>query len=71
MAVNEYDESGNMQRQVLYSYGKEGEELGESGSTEPYTHKYDADYRTTSTTDGNGHSTAYAYNAAGHLASIT
>ncbi len=71
MAVNEYDESGNMQRQVLYTYGKEGEELGESGSTEPFTHGYDAYYRTISITDGNGHTTAYAYNAAGHLASMT
>ena len=67
VGVTSYDESGNAIRQVVYSYGPEGETLAVSGSTEPVTDTYDALYRLNTLTDGGGHVTSYFYNAAGYL----
>ncbi len=71
VAVNTYDETGALFRQVRYGYGKEGELLAVSGSTEPVTYTYDGAYRLSSLADGNGHATQYVYNPAGYLASVT
>ena len=65
-----YDESGNLVRQVNYTYGPEGELLNVSGSTEPVSYAYDALYRLTALQDGNGHVTHYYYNVAGYLDSV-
>lgn len=70
-AVNTYDENGALYRQVLYGYGREGEQLSVSGSTEPVTYTYDAAYRRQTLADGNGNATTWAYNTAGWLASVT
>ncbi len=64
-----YDEgdTGGPFHTVSYAYGKEGETLGGSGSTEPVTYQYDVLYRLTALTDGGGHTTRYFYGAAGYL----
>jgi RHS repeat-associated protein len=69
--VAAYDETGALVRKVGYQYGREGELLSISGSTEPATFAYDAAYRRISLADGNGNKTAWAYNTAGWPASIT
>ncbi|HET6382389.1 MAG TPA: RHS repeat-associated core domain-containing protein, partial [Armatimonadota bacterium] len=68
--ATEFDEGGTQVRQVTGTYGAEGEVLSVSGSTEPVSYTYDANYRLKSLSDGNGHQTAYAYNTAGYLSSI-
>jgi RHS repeat-associated protein len=70
-AVQTYDEAGALFRQVNYGYGKEGELLSRTGSTEPVTYTYDAAYRLSTLADGNGNATKYTYNPAGWLASVT
>lgn len=71
MSVTAADESGNPVRQVNAGYGLEGEILSVSGSTEPVSVSYDAAYRHKTLTDGNSHTTRYAYNAAGYLATVS
>lgn len=66
-----YDESRSLVRSTSLSYGPAGELLSTTGDTEPVTHVYDAAYRPTSTSDGNGHATTYTYNTAGYVATIT
>jgi len=70
MGVTAYDESNIQTRQIAYSYGQEGELLSVSGSAKPASTTYDALYRPQTISDGDGHSTQYAYNAAGYLASM-
>lgn len=65
-----YDESGNVARQVITSYGSEGETLSVSGEALSQSCQYDALYRVVTALDGNGHSTSYSYNAAGYLAQV-
>ncbi len=67
-AQTTYDE-GNVGavRQVVSTYGAEGETLSVSGSTEPVRYAYDALYRLKTLTDGGGHTTSYFYNAADYL----
>ena len=62
-----YDESANAIRQVVNTYGVEGELLHVSGSTEPVTYAYDALYRLSTLKDAANHTTSYFYNAAGYL----
>jgi RHS repeat-associated protein len=62
-----YNESGSLIRSTEYVYGMEGELLQMAGSTEPTTTTYDAMYRKTSLTDGNGNATTFAFNPAGYL----
>ena len=69
-SVTTYDEGGKQLRQVVYKYGKEGELLSRTGSTEPVTYTYDALYRVLTLADGAAHKTTYTYNTAGYLASI-
>jgi RHS repeat-associated protein len=71
LSVQSFDESGNQVRQVVNTYGAEGELLTVSGSTEFTSYSYDAFYRIHSITDANGHSTNYYYNGQGYLDSIT
>jgi RHS repeat-associated protein len=69
-----FDESGSTTpfRQVAYTYGLEGELLGVSGNIpEPCSITYDGLYRPAVLTDNAGHSTTWAYNADGYLASVT
>jgi RHS repeat-associated protein len=70
-ATQIYDEAGALFRQISNGYGKEGELLSRSGSTEPVTYTYDAAYRVSTLADGNGNATKYTYNPAGYLASVT
>ena len=65
------DESGAQVREITAEYGAEGELLSMSGSTQPITYTFDADYRTASTGDGSNHLTSYQYDLAGYPASIT
>jgi RHS repeat-associated protein len=69
--ITAFDESNTQVRQVTRSYGLEGETLSVSGSTEPVTNTYDALYRVKTLSDGNSHTTTYAYNNIGLLSSIT
>lgn len=69
--ITAFDESNTQVRQVTRSYGLEGEPLSVSGSTEPVINTYDALYRVKTLTDGNSHTTTYAYNSIGLLSSIT
>src|SRR5580700_10879654 len=55
----------------LSSYGPEDETLGVSGNTQPATYTYDALYRILTLTDGDSHTTDYAYNTQGYLSSVT
>ena len=66
-----YNESGTAIRQTSSVYGKEGETLSVSGSTEPVSYVYDGDYRLVSLTDGGSHTTRYYYNQASYLDAIT
>ena len=70
-ATTQYDE-GNVGaiRQVVSTYGPEGELLTTKGSTEPVSYAYDALYRLSKLTDGGGSTTSYFYNAAGYLAQV-
>jgi len=70
-AQTTYDE-GNVGavRQVVSTYGAEGETLSASGSTEPVRYAYDALYRLKTLTDGGGHTTSYFYNPAGDTAQV-
>ncbi len=69
--VTTIDETGAAIRQVNYAYGQEGETLGVSGSTEPVTYTYDGQYRLSTLTDGNGHTTHYYYKQQGYLDAVT
>jgi RHS repeat-associated protein len=69
--VTAFDETNAQVRQVTRSYGLEGEPLSVAGSIEPVTNTYDALYRVKTLTDGNSHTTTYAYNTIGQLSSIT
>ncbi|MBV9852044.1 MAG: RHS repeat protein, partial [Armatimonadetes bacterium] len=64
------DEAGNLVRQVAYARGPEGETLSVSGGAEPATYTYDALYRVTALSDGNGHATHYFYNTVGELSQV-
>ena len=70
-SITTYDEGGHQLRQVTYKYGKEGELLSRTGSTEPVTYTYDAMYHILTLADGAGHKTTYTYNTSGFLTSIT
>ena len=70
VTTTSYDESAHAIRQVVNAYGLEGELLSVSGSTEPVSYSYDAQYRQKTLTDGGGHVTSYFYNAAGYLAQV-
>ena len=71
VATTVYDE-GNVGaiRQVISTYGTEGELKQVTGSTEPVSYTYDALYRLKTLTDGGGHTTSYFYNPAGYPAQI-
>jgi len=69
-AVNHYDESNTLAKQVVYAYGGEGEIKSRTGSTQPVAYTYDALYRMTGITDGNNHMTAYQFNTAGRISRI-
>jgi RHS repeat-associated protein len=76
LSTKSYDESEAKIRQVNYSLGQEGEALsttavGPNGSTTLVSQTYDAYYRIKTIADGNGNTTAYQYNAAGYLASVS
>ena len=71
MGAAAYDENGVQVRQVSYGYDPVGTALSVSGSAEPVTYAYDALYRMTALTDGNGHTTHYYYNKAGYLDAMT
>jgi RHS repeat-associated protein len=71
MAVNAYDESSTLIRQVSFTYGPEGELRARAGSTEPVSLEYDPAYRTTALRDGKNNRTTYSFNTAGYLASVT
>ncbi len=66
LASTVFDEGGHAIRQVNTTYGKEGETLTVSGSTEPVSYAYDGLYRLKTLTDGAGHATSYFYNGAGY-----
>ena len=66
-----YDESNIQVRQISRTYGLEGEDLTETGSTEPVTQTYDALYRLKTLKDGNNNTTTYGYNNIGLPSSIT
>lgn len=66
-AVN--DESGNTVRAVSLTFGLEGETLGQSGSTQPYTVHLDAAYRTVKLTDGNNNGCVFVFDLAGRCTS--
>ena len=57
-------------RQVSTVYGKEGETLSVSGSTEPVSYTYDGLYRLFTLKDGGNHVTSYFYNTYGYLAQV-
>ena len=58
--------------QTIMTYGAEGELLSRTGSTQPYSASYDAQYRLKSVRDGNNNpGTQYSYNTAGYLSKIT
>jgi RHS repeat-associated protein len=69
--ITAFDESNTQVRQVIRSYGLEGESLSVSGSTEPVTNTYDALYRVKTLKDGNNNTTTYAYNNSGLASLIT
>ncbi|HLJ54175.1 MAG TPA: DUF6531 domain-containing protein, partial [Chthonomonadaceae bacterium] len=60
------NESATQVFDIVYTLGAEGEELGRSGSTQPYTATLDALYRPVSVSDGNSHATQMYYNSAGY-----
>lgn len=62
--------SATLFRQVLYTYGAEGELRTVRGSTEPATYGYDGLYRLQTLADGRTQTTTYAYNGEGYLASV-
>lgn len=66
-----YDESNVQVREVVLTYGPEGEALTVTGSTEPVTNTYDALYRLKTLKDGNNNTTTYVYNNIGLPSSIT
>lgn len=71
-AIQIYDESGVLLREISYSYGMEGELVSVGGSTvERCGYVYDALYRHITISDGNSNQTSYSYNLAGYLAQIT
>jgi len=66
--ATQYDE-GNVGaiRQIVHSYGLEGELRNVTGSTEWVSYTYDALYRLSTLRDATGFPTSYFYNAAGYL----
>lgn len=62
----QYNESGTLVFQVAHTLGAEGEELGRSGSLQPYSATYDAMYRPVAVSDGNAHATQFFYTTAGY-----
>ncbi len=71
MTVGTYDESNALVRQIAYAYGPEGELVSVTGSAETVGYTYDAAGRLLALSDGKNQATAYRYNTAGYLASIT
>ena len=71
LASTVFNESGAAIRQVNTTYGKEGETLSVSGSTEPVAYTYDGLYRQSTLKDGGNHVTSYYYDAAGYLDTVT
>ena len=69
--ANALDESGSTVRTVDYTYGKEGELLTKTGSTEPVTLTYNSAYMTKTVADGNSNATTYTYNTKGQLTKIS
>jgi RHS repeat-associated protein len=65
-----YDESNVQARQVIHTYGLEGELLSVAGSTEPVTYTYDALYRLKTLKDGNNNTTTYSYNGVGLISQV-
>ena len=66
-----YDEGNTgAVRQIVSTYGLEGELLTITGSSEPVSYAYDAMYRLKTLTDGGGHTTSYFYNPAGYLSQL-
>ena len=51
------NESATQVFDIVYTLGAEGEELGRTGSTQPYSATLDALYRPVSVSDGNSHAT--------------
>ncbi|HEY3281081.1 MAG TPA: polymorphic toxin-type HINT domain-containing protein [Armatimonadota bacterium] len=60
-------EAGVEKRKVAYTYGKEGELKGVSGSVQSAAYEYDSLYRVKRITNGNSGFTDYTYNTAGGL----
>ena len=63
------DESGTQVRQVVLTYGSEGELLSQVGDGQPEYVTYDALYRPATFSDGKSQATTYTYNSYGYAAS--
>ena len=70
-SVSQYNEAGTQVFQEQMTYGKEGEPLTRTGSTQPVTQAYDGLYRLKTLTDGNSHNTTYSYGTSGYLSQIS
>ena len=70
-SVLQYNEAGTQVFQEQMTYGKEGEELTRTGSTQPVSQAYDGLYRLKTLTDGNNHATTYSYGTSGYLSQIS
>jgi YD repeat-containing protein len=68
--VSSVDESNRVVRSATYSYGSSGELLSSVGSSDSISYTYDADYRLSTYTNGNGDVTTYSYNPAGYTSQI-
>ncbi len=64
------DESGATVRTVNYAYGKEGEVLSVTGSTEPVAYTYDGAYRLKTLRDGRSNATTYSYDGNSNLTRV-
>ena len=67
----QYNEAGTQVFLEQMTYGKEGEQLTRTGSTQPVTETYDGLYRLKTLTDGNNHATTYSYGTGGYLSQIS
>ncbi len=65
---SKYDESGTQARQVVLTYGNEGELLSQVGDGQPEYITYDALYRPATFSDGLSQATKYTYNSYGYAA---
>ena len=69
--VATYDEAGSQMRVTDNVYGPEGELLSVKDYPQTATYTYDAEYRVTGITNGNGGTTQYHYDTVGNLDRLT